>query len=43
MNLLVGRPYYLPQDNLENPRRYDERYPSSVLYAVGQPMGALSS
>jgi hypothetical protein len=43
MNLLVGRPYYLPEVNRENPRQFDDDYPSSVLYAVGQPMGALSS
>jgi len=41
--VLVGRHYKLPENSRENPRKYDATYPKSVIYAVGQPMGALSS
>lgn len=43
MRLLVHRKYHLPKPSNENPRVFDQKYGTSVLYAVGQPMGALSS
>jgi hypothetical protein len=41
--LLVNRRYYLPKENKDAPRSFDQKYPPYVMYAVGQPMGALSS
>jgi len=39
---MIGRYYYLPSKAYEH-HKFDKFYGSRVLYAVGQPMGALSS
>lgn len=41
--LMVGRDYKTPSEFLLGGIKRPDNYPSSVRYAVGQPMGALSS
>lgn len=41
--LLVDRAYALPKQSSKLGLKYPKDYPDSVKYAVGQPMGALSS